>query len=130
MIKLRSWDYTFKYARFEPNKIFPLISRGGKPIEIFGKKVSRNTLKLNCFKRKGLVCAGCGLEGKEFHLEYYLKEPNYWILNLYGFKNDRPILMTCDHIIPKAKGGKKDSIENVQPMCFDCNMEKGDSLDV
>lgn len=34
-------------------------------------------------------------------------------------------LMTVDHIIPKSKGGSKEDIRNLQPMCSDCNGEKG-----
>lgn len=127
--KKYQWDDFLKFARFDPDKILPIISRHGKPIEILGKRVSRSSFKLYCFKRKGLVCAKCNLEGKEFHLEYNTYE-NMWVLNLYGFKGDRPILFTHDHIIPKSKGGLPKTISNIQTMCYPCNHKKGDSLDV
>ena len=32
--------------------------------------------------------------------------------------------MTMDHIVPKKHGGK-DVKDNLQPMCFKCNVRKG-----
>ncbi len=32
--------------------------------------------------------------------------------------------MTVDHIIPKSKGGKR-NIENLRPLCRQCNNERG-----
>ena len=32
--------------------------------------------------------------------------------------------LTCDHVIPKALGGK-DWLKNLQTLCFKCNLGKG-----
>jgi 5-methylcytosine-specific restriction endonuclease McrA len=48
------------------------------------------------------------------------KNPHF---NLYGKKDDKLILFTRDHILPKSKGGE-DSQKNYQTMCEVCNMKK------
>ena len=53
----------------------------------------------------GYKCAICG--EKEPFLD------QYW-----------PLLVQ-DHIIPRSKGGKKRSKENIQPLCWNCNNKKG-----
>lgn len=49
------------------------------------------------------------------------------VFNRYGdkcIKCGSSKRMTIDHIIPISKGGTNDE-SNLQPMCFDCNTEKG-----
>lgn len=36
----------------------------------------------------------------------------------------KKVKLTRDHIIPLSKGGH-DGIENIQPLCFECNRQKG-----
>jgi hypothetical protein len=45
--------------------------------------------------------------------------------NLYGIRDREPIILTKDHIIPRAKGGTN-LLDNLQPMCYDCNQTKKD----
>lgn len=35
-------------------------------------------------------------------------------------------LLVQDHIIPRSKGGRKRSKENIQPLCWNCNNKKSD----
>ena len=37
-------------------------------------------------------------------------------------------LLTQDHIIPRSKGGRKRAVENIQPLCWNCNIRKSDKL--
>ena len=37
-------------------------------------------------------------------------------------------LMTVDHIFPRSKGGSRYDINNLQPMCEECNSAKGDKI--
>ena len=75
------------------------------------------------FKKKGMICSTCGLEGIYFILE---EDKGGGIhLDLYGLENDVEILLTVDHIIPKSKGGVN-NIVNYQTMCKYCNELKSD----
>jgi 5-methylcytosine-specific restriction endonuclease McrA len=70
---------------------------------------------------KSHACVSCDRVGVVFKLEkhYNDKSPH---LNLYS-QDD--VLMTKDHIVSKAKGGK-DHMSNYQTMCAECNHKKAD----
>lgn len=84
-----------------------------------------------------LKCVNCGLEGKFLALERSLhgiykmpKNKKGFHLNLYSIDEyGREILMTKDHIYPKSKGGL-DIIDNMQTMCYKCNMKKADYVEL
>lgn len=78
------------------------------------------------FKHKGTVCVTCGLEGTHFAKERAGDVESYHF-NLYGIRDGKEVMMTKDHIIPKSKGGI-DHLDNYNPMCYDCNQEKGDKI--
>lgn len=68
----------------------------------------------------------CGLEGKVFRLETHQVGiiPHF---NLYSIENNKPVLMTKDHIIPRALGGTN-TLDNYRTMCSKCNSLRGCDL--
>ena len=98
--------------------------------KMVGVEVKVSGSRLRLYKKKGVVCVKCGLEGSFFRLERHMKHPeDKFHFNLYGVdeKTNTVFMMTKDHIIPKAKGGRN-MFENLQPMCDTCNYEKKDTL--
>lgn len=93
-----------------------------------GHMVKMVSQRYQLFASKGVECIECGLKGEYFGLEKTKKdEGNRYHFNLYGIRDGVEIILTKDHIIPKSKGGSN-TLDNYQIMCFDCNMEKGDTL--
>ena len=84
-------------------------------------KTRSNRYKLFQLNKK---CVCCGIEGSMMSLErtHQGETPHF---NLYGIRNDKLILMTQDHILPKSKGGR-DILSNLQTMCQVCNSAKRD----
>ena len=64
-------------------------------------KVS-NKMRFLIYKRDGYRCCKCGVSSRYAHLE-------------------------IDHIIPISKGGKS-TYDNLQTLCHDCNVKKGNKL--
>lgn len=90
--------------------------------------VKLNTLRLRCFAMD-LSCMLCGIKGEYFLLQRVKGTNENPHLNLYAVNSDgERVLMTKDHLIPKSKGGK-DKLDNLNTMCFPCNVLKG-SLDI
>lgn len=119
---------------FDIDEIIPFLKWLGSDLHLKHKvralfdgcSVKVTSERLNLFAQKGTVCVSCGAKGVVFWYEDLGNgEPH---LNLYAEgPNGELIMMTKDHIIPKAKGGEN-SMENYQPMCVKCNTRKGDSL--
>jgi 5-methylcytosine-specific restriction endonuclease McrA len=98
-------------------------------------KVKTSSIRLECLVRNS-KCVKCGLAGGVWLLQAhhcYIKDGQVQLretphLNLYAVNDDdKLILMTRDHIIPRARGGM-DLMENLQTMCAPCNNAKADSL--
>ena len=76
-----------------------------------------------------LKCAHCQLQATHFAIEKVAASkawPESWALNLYGSPHEKRTYFTQDHIVPKSKGGPTD-LDNLQVMCWPCNLRKGDS---
>lgn len=89
---------------------------------IAGDPINVTSLKLQTFKSDGVRCHICGCKGEYFAKEKYADQPHFH-LNLYAVKDGKEVLMTKDHIIPVAKGGR-DKLNNFQTLCYDCNKKK------
>lgn len=97
--------------------------------EFFGESVKLTSGRYKVYAVKGVQCAHCGIKGQYFALEQSISQnTKKFHFNLYAIdKKGQEIMMTVDHIIPRAKGGN-DNLENKQPLCFTCNNKKGDKL--
>ena len=91
-------------------------------IMVDGFKVRVKSLRYMTFYQKGLTCACCGRVGTHFKLDGDGDVRRHF--NLYC---DDGMLMTKDHIMPRSLGGS-DSIDNLQPMCAECNFKKGNTF--
>lgn len=118
------------YIRKEIYSIEEVLSKAvsgktlAESIEDFdGDSIKMNSHRYQVFKLKGVKCVACGIEGSFFAKERTPFTPRYHF-NLYAVVDDKEIMMTKDHIIPKSSGGK-DQISNYQPMCSPCNQQKG-----
>lgn len=85
----------------------------------------RSSGRLQLFRKKGITCYKCGLKANLFSLENQTANPTPSPhLNLYALVEDRFVLFTKDHIIPRHYGGP-DMLENYETMCSPCNNKRG-----
>ncbi len=102
---------------------------GKKKVVFDNVMVKMDSQRYHNFKRHGIKCKSCGIEGQYFSLESHDHQLNKYHFNLYAMKNGERVLMTKDHIKPKSKGGKN-TMDNYQTMCMPCNNKKGNSYKV
>lgn len=85
-----------------------------------------NSQRYILFVRDGLSCTVCGRKATVCKLELPTSKATQdrAHFNFYCEEGDRLILLTKDHKIAKANGGKN-VMDNYTPMCQDCNTKKG-----
>lgn len=89
--------------------------------------VRLTSARLQTYRCYGTACSRCGLKAHFFAAENHHVNECYH-LNLYGYSIfGKEIMITSDHIIPKAMGGHN-GISNRQPMCINCNHAKDNKL--
>ena len=101
--------------------------RAGVVLDLDGDFVNFSSQRLQVFAQKGCACVVCGVVGTFYAKERHksVKKPPPYHLNLYAVDVEgKEVLMTKDHIVPKADNGK-DCMNNYQPMCTVCNHLKG-----
>jgi HNH endonuclease len=115
-------------AIFSPSEILPFrtekltkkqyMSADGRPF-----MVNMDSQRYAVFAQS-LSCVDCGLVGEAMILDGS-KDGTSAHFNLYGLNaNKELIMLTKDHLKPKALGGK-DVLSNYITMCDKCNCKKG-----
>jgi hypothetical protein len=112
---------------FSIDDVLPMVSltyEGPEPILFRKTPVNFHNQRLKVFKLDGIQCRECGLEGQYFELVKLSTKP-LWALHLYAEKDDKKILFTKDHIVPRSRGGSEE-LSNFQTLCYPCNRDKDD----
>lgn len=97
----------FKYIIIEKHEIYPKIEE------------FKDHRRLQVFYHKGCTCVECGIVGTVLALGRDKLGNLHW--DIYA---DNGMALTVDHIIPRSCKGP-DTIDNLQPMCAQCNLKKG-----
>lgn len=124
--KLRERRKTLQLGHFAVSDVLPFIRCDDSKREYrIGDKLYKTRMNSQRYFvfRENPHCAACGLEGTLMVLEQnpHDKNPHF---NLYAIENGVQIMMTKDHVLPKAFGGE-DRHSNYQTMCAVCNGLKG-----
>ena len=94
--------------------------------EYAGVMVNMTSQRYRTFAKHGISCCMCRIQGKFFALERHAAQhSSKYHFNLYAIDIEgKEVLMTKDHVVPKAQGGKE-HVSNYRPMCTHCNAVKG-----
>jgi 5-methylcytosine-specific restriction endonuclease McrA len=118
-----------KHKRYTVEEVLPhvIFANSNERIkaDFDGDEIKMSSMRLQCFSKHGVKCIKCGIEGKVFYKERSDSKLKIYHLNLYAINQDgEEVLMTKDHIKPFCKGGPTE-LDNLQTMCCNCNVEKG-----
>lgn len=92
-------------------------------VEVLGLKIALKQKKLKLFKSNPR-CACCDTKAEYFQVcRTNTSKKGEGFLRLIS---ENGIPFTVDHIVPKARGGDKTALHNLQSMCEVCNNIKGD----
>ena len=126
---------TIQEYEFEDWRNYMSSVRGERYISISGYKVRiespRIRLMLSKKPRRGRVCANCGRVGTKVFLQIETKPCLTFSEDKASFfvYSDDGMMLTCDHIHPKSKGGKTTG-GNLQTLCRECNLFKAATVPV
>lgn len=124
--KLKEKAEKVRLGEFRPEEVLPYLAKDDtrRDYTIDGKtySVRMNSHRYFIF-RENMACVACGIKGEIMLLEQHPHDKNPHF-NLYAIDGNKLILMTKDHIHPKAYGGE-DIHSNYQTMCITCNNLKG-----
>lgn len=115
--KIEYGRFSLKYIR---NQVKAYRQNPIMPLTLLGYKINLRGFAMRTFFFYGFDCVTCKAKGSYFALEATLDRPSKPSLTLYTNKH---VMMTCDHKIARALGGAN-RLENLQPMCFNCNNAK------
>ena len=131
-----------KYERkegYNPEEILPFLPNPENyPKNYNLKKIKReydgDLIKMGSDRyytfAKSLECEFCSIKGDRFYKERSMGKNGQpqnggFHFNLYAInKNGEEVIMTKDHVVARARGGK-DNIDNYVTCCKICNEEKG-----
>lgn len=123
---------TNHYERLTTVAVDDVVKHIGLPplrptIEIMGQTIKLFSLRLRTFAKSGTTCHGCGLEASHWGVERAKNDgTTTYHVNLYGVNLlGVEVMLTCDHVLAKAKGGAND-LSNTQTLCIVCNNKKAD----
>jgi len=117
LVKIYEYDRFVKGFRGQASKHTRVIC---------GYKVKMGSIKLRCLKIKGFTCKYCGIDAEFMAIDKTV-DGNFFI-NFYGVDEyGHDVMMTVDHIYPKAHGGKN-LIHNLATTCSCCNLFKGNKI--
>ena len=114
---------TKKIAKFEFHELITFM-KFNKYFKYDKYNIKLTSQRYKLFQKQNPICVNCGLGGTYFWLEQHTDEPPHF--NLYGIKDNKEIMLTKDHIIPKSEGGKN-ILSNYQILCVICNQIKGNN---
>lgn len=96
------------------------------PLDDFKKQNARlmKSRRFRVFDRDNYCCVACGAQAIAVVIYQVKKQVQRDVLaiNPEGME----VMLTLDHIKPRAKGGP-DRLHNLQTMCFPCNNAKADN---